>query len=115
MIEFLENPLSKKFLIKLKSDFSTKKFASLGQKFDEVWYMTPCSPLINYNDLIKEYNGILDNFNNYLKIINKKNDKLNQKIKNSWKEKLSSEPDIIVRDLQFTVTVAVIISTVRTF
>ncbi len=36
--------------------FVTKKFASLGQKFDEVWYMTPCSPLINYNDLIKASN-----------------------------------------------------------
>ncbi len=33
--------------------FVTKKFISLGQKFDEIWYLTPCSPLINHNDLIK--------------------------------------------------------------
>mgnify|MGYP001498058102 CR=1 FL=1 len=70
-------------------------------RFYELKYLLNTSELTdiiknNYNDLIKEYNGILDDFNNYLKIINKKNDKLNQKIINYInKAKLKCANEII--------------------
>ena len=33
--------------------FVANKYKNLGYKFDEVWLIMPCSPLINYKDLIK--------------------------------------------------------------
>ncbi len=32
--------------------FVVKKFLNLGKKFDEIWFLTPCSPLIKKSDLI---------------------------------------------------------------
>ena len=33
--------------------FVEKKYKKFGNNFDEVWYLTPCSPLIKPEDLIK--------------------------------------------------------------
>ena len=33
--------------------FIIKKYKSIGQNFDEVWYLFPCSPFIKATDLIK--------------------------------------------------------------
>ena len=33
-------------------NFVVKKFETLGKKFDEIWYITPCSPLIKPSNLI---------------------------------------------------------------
>ena len=33
--------------------FIINKYKSIGREYDEIWYLFPCSPLINANDLIK--------------------------------------------------------------
>ena len=42
---------SKVGLIKVY-EFIVKKFLDMGKKFDQIWFLTPCSPLIDTKDLI---------------------------------------------------------------
>ena len=41
--------------------FIVKKFLNMGKKFDQIWFLTPCSPLINKEDLISASNYIKKN------------------------------------------------------
>ena len=83
----------------------------MGKKFDQIWFLTPCSPLINKEDLISASNYIKKNkIKNLLAVTEyphpiqrafklNKSKKLSRKIKNLIVRTQNFKKDITIPEL----------------
>ena len=93
---------SKVGLIKVY-EFIVKKFLDMGKKFDQIWFLTPCSPLIDTKDLISASKFIKKNKVRNLLAITEYPHPIQRAFKLSKSKKLSPEKkkNIIIRTQDF--------------
>ena len=83
--------------------FIVKKFLNMGKKFDQIWFLTPCSPLINKEDLISASNYIKKNKIKNLLAVTEYPHPIQRAFKLNKSKKLSPEnkKNLIVRTQNF--------------
>ncbi len=93
---------SKTGLIKVYQ-FVVKKFLDMGKKFDQIWFLTPCSPLIDKKDLISASNYIRKNKVKNLLAVTEYPHPIQRAFKLNKSKKLSpdSKKNLIVRTQNF--------------
>ena len=83
--------------------FVVKRFSNMGKKFDQIWFLTPCSPLIDKKDLISASNYIKKNKVKNLLAVTEYPHPIQRafKLNKSKKLSLDNKKNLIVRTQSF--------------